>query len=234
VSESTRHFTASVVLIGQFNPPIFSPAWMNRVGLVPDEALDDAQVAIIHRDIAQFAVGGFSFDIRRGRFSIEVDSEPLVQALDASLAIFGEHVPHIPVSEFGINYTEHFELDEPARRVALGRRLAPIEPWGEYGAELDALVDDRTSGVVDLVMRLTYDPPESGGLRVEIEPSELIEPLDVGVVMLVNDHRRITDTKEADGARPALTLLSEIFDESLSRSRKIVSDMHDFAKGLKL
>lgn len=232
MSITTEKSGVSIVLIGQFNPTIFSPAWIEKIGLVDADDVESASVKVIHPDIASFTVGPYGFDIRQGRFAVETRREPLVQAVDAALVIFGDHLPHTPVSGLGINYFEHFRLDDPKRRVALGRRLAPIAPWGDWGVEIDGLQRELTSGVVDLTMVQTYDPPGSGELRVQVQPSVEIEPNDVGVFMLVNDHRVLDGVESQDGAGPAIDRLAASFDGSMNKARQIIGGMKAFTAGL--
>ena len=70
MSDDTERLSASVVLVGKFNPAIFSPAWIAEIGLVDPKAAESAKLQVIHPDIAIFEVGGFSFDVRQNRFSV--------------------------------------------------------------------------------------------------------------------------------------------------------------------
>jgi hypothetical protein len=232
LSIAAEKFGVSIVMIGQFNPTIFSPAWMEKIGLVTAEDIESATVNVIHPDITAFTVGPFGFDSRQDRFAVETRKQPLVQALDAARVLFGDQLPHTPISGFGINYFEHFRLDSPKRRLALGRSLAPLEPWRDWGVEMGKLDHELTSGVVDLTMVQNYHPPGSGQLRVQVQPSVEIEPNDTGVFMLVNDHRIIVDAKASDGAGPAIDKLSELFDGAMSKARHIIDDMKRLAAGL--
>src|SRR5215207_2918217 len=64
------------------------------------------------------------------------------QILDDVLAIFSE-LPHSPIKLFGVNLEVHFKLQAPAQRLALGRTLAPVAPWGEFGKCLESKDLDR-------------------------------------------------------------------------------------------
>lgn len=234
VSNATEKFSASIILIGQFNPAIFSPAWIAKIGLVTDEDAAAATIAVIHPEVAQFSVGPYSFDVRLGRFAVEVASEPLVQVVDAVQVIFDEHLSHSPVRELGINYSEHYRLDSPERRIALGRQLAPLAPWGQWGEEIGQLDGALTSGVIDLAMIRSYDPPGSGERRVQVQPSNEIQPKEVGVFMLVNDHRVLMDQPDAAGAALAIDIIGDVFDESMVQAREIVDGMFHYAGRLDL
>jgi hypothetical protein len=232
VPDTADIVSVSIVLIGQFNPAIFSPAWVEKIGLISKEAADAAEVSIIHPDIAAFAAGPYAFDIRRERFSVEVKNEPLIEALDCALVIFGEYLPHITIKQFGINYSTHFSVETASRRFALGRRLAPLAPWGDFGQAMDGLSGPLTSGMIELAMIQIYDPVGTGERRVRIEPSAKPDLLEAGVFMTINDHRALKNTDEILGAENALELLKDVFDESLDTARNIVEGVRTFTKGL--
>lgn len=232
VPDTAEIASVSIVLIGQFNPTIFSPAWIEKVGLVSKELADTAEVSVIHPDISAFVVGPYNFDVRRGRFSVEVKTEPIIEVLDCVLVIFAEYLPHITVTQFGINYTTHFAVGSADRRIALGRRMAPLEPWGDFGQDIDGLSGPLTSGMVELTMVRTYDPPGTGERRVRVEPSAKPDLENAGVFITVNDHRMLAGTAEDLGSEKALELLKGVFDESLDTARKIVEDVRLFAEGL--
>lgn len=234
MSDTTERLTANIVLVGKFNPAIFSPAWVASTGLVNSEALNSAQVSLIHAEVAIFQIGGFSFDVRTERFSVEVASEPLVRALDAALLIFAEMLPHTPLSEMGINYAEHYSLESAERRLKFGRALAPLEPWGSWGQEINGLAGKLISGVIDISLVRTYDPPGSGERRVHVQPSRLIQPATFGVFTMVNDHRILVASKDGDGARPMMQLLQDSFDGSINVARSIIADLRSYAMSLSL
>ena len=41
----------SIVLVGQFNPPIVTPQWLARHSLVSGEEADNAEIGVIHKEI---------------------------------------------------------------------------------------------------------------------------------------------------------------------------------------
>lgn len=232
MSGTSDETSVSIVLLGQFNPAIFSPAWIEKIGLVSADEAAAADVKLIHRDIAAFSLGAYEFDVRRRRFSIDVTTEPFVAALDAVLVIFGEQLRHTSITEFGINYLAHFSVGDATARLQLGRTLAPLVPWGDFGRDIEALEGTLTSGLMELVMIQNYDPKDSGQRRVSIEPSGKVETEDGGVFMNVNDHRKILDHAPEEGSEKALHLLGDIFDSSLEKARNIVTEMQQFARSL--
>jgi len=65
----------SIVLIGDFNPRIFQPAWFGKEHLIRENEADTATIKIIHPDIVSFSTEWFELDITRDRFTISTNHE---------------------------------------------------------------------------------------------------------------------------------------------------------------
>ncbi|MYB34108.1 MAG: hypothetical protein F4X92_03065 [Gammaproteobacteria bacterium] len=187
----------SIVLLGQFNPAIFHPAWLEAKGI---ETLGTAAYdgdLLTHRDVASFSIDDRSYHVRPDRFQIETPAPPWVTILDITIKIFAEHLMHTPITAFGVNRTVHFRLSNISSRIKLGRMLAPIEPWGEYGQGM--VTDDvgLTGGLQSLVMRQINPVPDeySSETSVTIEPSVKISD-HTGVYMHVNCHHALKTCRE--------------------------------------
>ena len=229
VSDVTERLSASIVAVGKFNPAIFSPSWLEKFDIISASDAASAEMGVVHPEITVFRAGGFAFDIRTDRFSCEVESEPLVRVLDATATIFGDLLPHMPIEQIGINYIEHFRLKSAGQRIALGRALAPAAIWGEWGKRLDQLPNSNPGGLIVLAMQEPYDPPGSGQRRVEVQPSAVVEPRDVGVFIAVNDHNNLV----GDGTGTAAAeFLRGRFDRAVSEAREIVSSFTEVALSL--
>ena len=125
----------------------------------------------------------------------------------------------------GSTASVHFLVESLAVRSALGRKLAPIEPWGELGRELG--LDKEDSGLRSLVMTQTQPEgrpegrPEGGRINITVEPSGQIGNGRLGVYVACNDHYAIGGT-EPSAAGDSMELLKNRFEASLSRSEKII------------
>jgi hypothetical protein len=221
---------ASIVLVGRFNPAIFSPAWFAKVGIISDAELDESKVGIVHSEVTQFSLDRFKIDVFPERFSITTPNEPFVQILDDTLSTF-QQLPHSLVTVFGINYEIHFNLDSADQRIALGRALAPVTPWKDFGQRLGGSTPDRVGGLVSLVMQETPTDRDIGYRQVKIERSAILRS-PASVMMHVNDHFEIVNAKAEDGAEPGMKLLRERFDGSLIEAKKIVAQLMKFAEEL--
>ena len=214
----------SIVLLGQFNPAIFHPAWLEARGIEPEVGSSDGDL-LSHRDIASFSIDTRSYLVRADRFQIETLTAPWVTILDITTKISGEHLLHTPITGFGVNRTVHFRLPSMSSRTQLGRMLAPIEPWGEYGQGMDTDDADLTGGLQSLLMRrksfVDGFPMET---NVKIEPSAQISD-NTGVYMHVNGHHLLTDLPAGHGSEQAMTLLTERFEQATEEAQSIIEAM---------
>ena len=226
--------SASIVLVGKFNPAIFTPAWFAKVQAFTDAELATAETQLIHPEITQWHTNQLRLEVQPNRFQATTLTEPFVMLLDVVATVFKSHLPHTPINAFGINVAVHFPLDTAEQRMKLGRALAPTTPWGKFGARLDRSTDPhKPSGMSSLVM-IDNSPPDrvSGSVRVQIEPSRKPHELKT-VVVGVNDHFDLPDAKDEDGASSAMELLLSKFDSSIFASKSIVSEIMTYAAGLK-
>ena len=211
----------SIVLLGQFNPAIFHPVWLQSKEIEDEASSSDGEL-LTHRDIATFTIAARTYLIRADRFQIETHSIPWVSILDITTKIFSEHLFNTPVSAFGVNRTVHFKLPSVSSRIHLGRTLAPIEPWDDFGRSMDTDDINLTGGLQSLVMRRrTFVNGNTIETNVTIEPSIRVEG-HTSVYMHVNTHHALTDLPNGYGSEKAMTLLAERFDPSLQEADAII------------
>ncbi|MFN2100349.1 hypothetical protein ACEWMW_09670 [Altererythrobacter sp. MF3-039] len=210
----------NIIANGTFNPAIFHPAWLSKHGLITSEEEDSARLSIAHAEVSQFQIPGMKFDIQTERCLIQAAAEPLVRSIDLFARIFGELLPHTPIEAVGVNYWAHFRLNSWKQRQEFGRRLAPIEEWGDYGKLMDHKGKDDAGGFSTLAFRAKF--PEYGSLgaiNVTVQPSTRVEN-DVGVFMNINHH--IADENQTFNFSAIVT---ERFDQIIYQSREIISHM---------
>lgn len=229
-----EHQAASIVLLGKFNPAIFSPAWLAKAGTITAGEADSATIQVIHPEIAQFSVERFRFDVQKERFQITTLMEPFIRISDSIRTLFTDRLPHTPTSRMGINYELHFRLDSPEQRVALGRALAPIAPWGDFGVRLMGGDAPKSIGGLATLAMQESSPPDraSGYRRVQIEPLRQAQQLS-SVRMHINDHYEIPDAEDHQGAVPLMELLNDRFDPSISEAKAIVTQLMEFASNVR-
>jgi hypothetical protein len=91
----------------------------------------------------------------------------------------------------------------------------------------------HVDGLNELVLYEHYVGENKGHRRVEVGPSDHVPDKTRGVYLSVNHHRDL-EVEDSDGAGPAMRAIEQEFDEAITASKKIVSDLKAFAYGLNL
>lgn len=201
----------AIVIVGSFNPAIFHPSWLIANGVEDAQPEDAIKVDVVHREISRFSVGNTSYFIDGERLQIQTESAPWVQVLDKANMIVGELLPHTPVRAFGINRDIHFRLQSPEARMRLGRKLAPVEPWGRFGKEMDNQPSTEPAGLLSITLR-SHEKFRKFSItkNVKLEPSALIQHTD-GVYIQANFHYKKDDGD--DGKTIATELVCQMLQE---------------------
>ena len=211
----------AVVLLGSFNPAIFTPAWFVHRGLLPDRMEEGATLHVAHAEITVFDADWLHLEVRPDRLSANTAQDPYVRVRDLLVRTFGEHVQHTPIRAFGVNRTVHFRVRNMGVRDRIGCTLAPKTVWGAWGKCLEPRGEQ--GGMTSLTM--TQVNPEGrskgGRLNVTVEPSRKVGNGRDGIFVAVNDHFVVPDSQN-DSAAGMVALLAQHFEESRRRSEGII------------
>lgn len=200
----------SIVLIGNFNPKIFQPAWFGSEGLIQKKEAEQSTIEIIHPDVVIFSLEWLRVMVTRERFSVETFQEPFDEILrDLVLGTF-KLLRYTPITQIGINRDMHFQMESEEKWHAVGHKLAPKELW-------TGLLEDPG------MLRLTMEGKRSDGLkgciRVTIEPSGKVHP---GVSFQYNDHFETKDPISTVGSDEIINILNNCWKESYDKSKNII------------
>ena len=167
---------AQVVVLGNFNPGIFSPAWFAAHELIGEAQAADAEVQVIMPRLAVFRVGWLNCQVQDDRLSLGTeDSQELESVRDAMVSILAL-LPHTPISMMGLNRYFHISFPSLDAWHRVGDLLAPKEPW-EGVLNLPGMRDVSIEGV--------RDDEFAGAVYVSVQPSTVVAP---GVFFNLNDH----------------------------------------------
>lgn len=213
----------SIVLVGQFNPSIFQPAWLLSHQIERDVDDESVKTEIVHPDVSRFSFENRAYTIDQNRFQIQTTVAPWVKLLDITVLIFAELLMHTPIRAFGVNRDAHFNVIDPATRHRVGRTLAPIEPWGDFGAQMEPPVADQVGGLQSLTMRrIQSNEKFDRQTNAKIEPSAHLDPR-TGVYMQINSHFAIKELPKGHGANTAIEILAEQFQTCVNESDEIMN-----------
>ena len=215
----------SLVLVGAFNPAIFHPAWFGMNGLLGRIDVETAEIAVTHPEFSQFKAGRLGVQVGLNQFTVTCPTAYHGLAKDLVTGTFGQHLTHTPVLAVGINRQVHFDAGTFEVRECVGNRLAPKEPWGDWG---DALAGeqgrpDTHGGMMSLVMRQAKRPDEYRGyIQVDVQPSVQPGLLMTGIYAQTNDHYDLADGAAAPGCRRMLEVIETKWDWSIDNSAAII------------
>ena len=218
----------SVVLLGSFNPAIFTPAWFALHGLLPEHAADDADLQVAHPGLTVFSTEWLGLEVTTDRFVVNTQHEPFIRVSDLAVRVFKEYLHHTPLKAIGINRDVHFRVADQDTRDQIGRKLAPTEPWGRWRDDLE--LDSAHGGMSSLTMSNTRPEgrPPGGQVNVKVGPSVRIDNGRTGVYVSINDHYAI-GSADAKGRMQLMGFLGDDFDSSIRRSDDIIDHIMSLA-----
>ncbi len=218
----------SVVLVGRFNPAIFTPAWFALFDLLPRGVAANADVQVAHAGLTLFSTEWLHVEVTPERFVASTHSDPHVRVRDLMVRVFKEHLHHTSLTALGINRYVHFRVQSQRVRDRIGRRLAPVEPWGQWRDDL--ALDSDSGGMVSLTMaqRRPAGRPPGGWVNVTVEPSVRIADGRSGVYVHVNDHYA-GGNDDTEGRAHLMRFLEDGFESSVRRSDAIIDHVMSLA-----
>ncbi len=218
----------NIVLLGRFNPAIFSPAWFSMHDLLPKSVAENANLHVAHNELTNFSTEWLDILVTLNSFSASTCIAPHVRVRDLTVRVFKEHLFHTPITAIGINRELHFDAGSQERRDRIGRILAPTEPWGHI-AELLHL-NENQNGIVSLVIRQNNPIGRllGGQINVKVEPSNRIGGGKTGIFIQVNDHYSSGSSEFSEEVNLLETLENE-YDNSIHRAETIAEHLMSLA-----
>jgi hypothetical protein len=119
----------SVVVKGQFNAAIFSPAWMLHENIIGTPEYAKAQVEIVTRDFASFSADWLQCQVTPDTFQVSTtEPDEFERVRDVAVGVLTT-LSHTPVAAVGINRDRHFASRNRDQYHAIGDELVPKEFW---------------------------------------------------------------------------------------------------------
>lgn len=199
----------SLVLLGDFNPKIFQPAWFVAQKLIGEKEGDSADIKAITADIVIFTMDWLRVQVSRERFQLSTQQEPYYEMMRDLLVGTFTILEHTPVHSMGINLDYHYRMPSTNSWHELGHKFAPKEPWAE--------VLDKP-GLLNLTMQSIRENRHPGLVNVSVAPSVKVNP---GVCIVVNDHYEVEVSKSSLGCKRIMSILDDVWSSSVKNSKSI-------------
>jgi hypothetical protein len=168
----------NIVLLGNFNPAIFQPAWLVAHNLIRKEEGDAAKIQVIAAEVASFATDWLNLLVTQNKFQASTSDPSHYEPLrDLVLGIF-LLLEHTPFDKMGINREMHFKMPSVEAWHEVGHLLVPKEIWREF-------LGDPGMRSVSVEGSPKHAPDTV--LRVKVEPSTRVQP---GVYVETNQHHQ--------------------------------------------
>ncbi len=202
-----------IILLGDFNPKIFQPAWFGAQGLIAQSEAENAKIQVVHAEVVIFSLEDWlTLQVTRERFAAATTQVPYAEVMrDLVLGTF-EALRHTPLRMMGINRDAHYGIESFDLWHSVGHRLAPKKIWG------DILVDP---GMNSLTIQGKRPDNFDGAIRVTVEPSAIVYP-GPGLFLRVNDHFEYTNLPPGAGADDIMNILRDQWDVSYKRADSII------------
>lgn len=207
--------SASIVMLGAFNPAIFQPSWLALKNLISSSDAQSADVKLIVPQLAAFKAGGIVVEVLQERFVAQADEpQDQVRLRDLAMGIFAI-LGETPVSRLGLNWTYVFRLDDEKQWHAVGDLLAPKHVWskvlrGRPGLRTMTIQGGLPDGLRGQ-LNVKIEPTSAPNVRLELN-NDILGPDREGLVnadTFVDLIRKHWDEVRKDSARIAREVLGE-------------------------
>ena len=179
-SERSDRQRMSIVALGSFNPAIFHPVWFARQKLIRDAEADASQVKIVSPEITVVESEWFALQVTTERFSLETrDPRKFLPLKDLVTATFST-LEHTPISAFGFNSFQAFQLTSTEAWHHFGHHFAPKTSWTgilvDPGLRLLTIQGTRVGSSADRI-QVSVQPAANNGVVISINEHYDIKPL---------------------------------------------------------
>lgn len=214
-------FGASIVMVGAFNPAIFSPAWLNAnqlLGAEDVEAANQDTSILVSQEAAICETDWFRLQVLPNQFSLSSKGALSLAVRDLAQGI-ASTLPHTPVTACGLNFNAHYKLDSEADYHKIGDVLAPKQIWYEAFP-----ADHNNVGLLNLTVRVQDCPratknPDVDNMQIQIQPSTRMPN---GVYCSINNHReQFSRQRENANAGAVAAMLASDWESAWHESETI-------------
>jgi len=211
---------ASIVMIGQFNPAIVTPPWLERKGLLGPGESDEVTEQVIVPRTTVFALPSFRCEVTETRLNLQTE-DPLEFSRLRDMAIgLLDSLPETPLAAVGMNRFFHFGYERREDFDALGDQFAPKALWAPIL---------NLPGLRSMLMEGTRTDGYHGWVWIKMEPSNVHQQ---AVYIEHNDHVMLQRTdKPAESRSDFARLRGEVKDfgpssERVPLARAVISDQY--------
>ena len=206
-----------LVLLGDFNPKIFSPDWLASQDLIRKSEADQSEVILIHPDIAAFKLPWCHFQVQRERMAVYTEEEPYFKILGELIESVFSLLIHTPIHSLGLNWGYHSMCDSDDEWHNFGYFLAPKDPWKD-------IIDESGMLTVEVTEKIPPEDPLTGKLTVRVKPSGKFPN---SIFVNFHDHYQLPDIQKVIGCNEILDTLKNNFEKSKEKSENMLLSLFE-------
>lgn len=223
-------FGSTVVVLGSFNPVIFTPQWLHSLGLIGEgdksAAVEGDDAFVVSRQVTAYSTDWFGLQVNDNQFTLASNAALTPAFFDLAVGILSA-VPHTPVTAVGLNFMGHYPLGSEAQYHRFGDALAPKSFWK------DAFPGERAAGLAQLQIVIEngqrgHSFTSKDRITVQVQQSSKVR---LGVFVSLNDHRAdafIADTKVGN-ALTAAKIVKESWEGTLQEAERAIEALFESA-----
>ena len=214
VAAVTEAESASIVLVGRFNPAILHPQWFAKHGLIPEGEAEAAQVVVVSPGLTVVQFTWFTLQVMDERFTATTADPSQYRALEECVSGTFTLLEFTPIVAMGLNSERHVRVPTEDIWTPLEDKLAAREVWS------NVLPGPRDGALALQTLSITGNRPEprAGRLSVTVEPSHQFQP---GLFLRTNEH--FSFGEEGD-ARVPMAMLRENWNGALAYSTRVTDN----------
>jgi len=222
MAASLEIFGSIIVVVGNFNPPIFSPDWLERNNLIGSA---DAAGAREHKDLVVAKIGSrvetewFILQVLEQQLSLTSKGVLTPAIKDLAVGIF-TLVSQTPVSAVGLNCTAHYKLANEDEYHKIGDTLVPKGLWNKVFPGGNQWIGVANLNIKVIPSKRGVTPIPKNNKSVMIQPSGQV---DNGIFFAFNDHHEIEAPKESKSTAAELVarVIGEFWEPSLDEAKRV-------------
>lgn len=208
----------SIVVVGDFNPAIFQPAWFAAEELLRPGEAEAATIEIVHPDVSIFTAEWVRVQVTRDRLHLQTERESHLVALRDLMVGALALLRHSPTRICGINHDVTLRFPNREGFDRFGWRLVPPSAW-------DAVL--KRPGMATLQEQGGRDDGREGWIRVKVEP---VLDDSLRTVVGVNDHVIVTERNESRATLAIADFLVDDWTAIASRAEHILGHVEQLAR----
>ena len=202
MSWTTEIFGGNIVVLGDFNPAVFSPQWLELnklIGAEDAKAATEAKDLVVSSRATQVVTEAFTLQVTPDQMIVQstLVLSPIIRDIAVGALML---LSHTPVRALGMNYMAHFKLASVNDRHHIGDVFAPKDIWYKlFDPEI------YSAGVANLQIKVEVgkrgETPQTKDFKnITMQPSSQVPN---GVYFQLNDHRTVGGDESKTSAEAA-------------------------------